>query len=213
VRGIYRRARLDAFARRRQSAQWETVLDIDAIAAAENANWVFKGIDCLEGTTRCLVRSPTAARTRPPIANTISPPAASSANGFVVPEAKSGVTWLDRNTLIVATDWGAGTMTESGYPFVVKRWTRGTPLSSATEVMRGQASDVGVFGGVLQDTDGRRVPIAVRATTFFESTNYRLDGAHPQRINLPEKSSIVGLFQGYLIATLQEPGGASARRA
>src|SRR5690606_16180539 len=125
-------------------------------------------------------------------------------NGFVVPEAKSGVTWLDRNNLLVATDWGAGTMTESGYPFVVKRWTRGTPLASATELMRGQATDVGVFGGVLQDTDGRRVPIAVEADTFFESTNYRLDGATPQRINLPAKSSIQGLYQGYLIATLQE---------
>jgi hypothetical protein len=53
-----------------------------------------------------------------------------------------------------------------------------------------------------------RIPIAVRATTFFESTNFRLDGAAPQRINLPEKSSIVGLYQGYLIAPCKRRGAA-----
>lgn len=203
VRGIYRRARLDAFARN-GNPTWETVLDVDAIAAAENANWVFKGIDCLEGTTLCLVSLSDGGKDATTYREYDLATRSFVRNGFVLPEAKSGVTWLDRNTLIVATDWGAGTMTESGYPFVVKRWTRGTPLSSATEIMRGQVGDVGVFGGVLQDTDGRRVPIAVEADTFFESTNYRLDGATPQRINLPSKASIVGLFQGYLVATLQE---------
>ncbi len=203
VRGIYRRARLDAFARD-GAPQWETVLDIDAIAAAENANWVFKGIDCLEGTTLCLVSLSDGGKDATTYREYDLATRSFVRNGFTLPEAKSGVTWLDRNTLIVATDWGAGTMTESGYPFVVKRWTRGTPLSSATEIMRGAVTDVGVFGGVLQDTDGRRVPIAVQATTFFESTNFRLDGATPQRINLPPKSSIQGVYQDHLIATLQE---------
>lgn len=207
VRGIYRRAPVETFARD-GNPQWETVLDIDAIAAAENANWVFKGIDCLEGTTLCLVSLSDGGKDATTYREYDMATRSFVRNGFVLPEAKSGVTWLDRNTLIVATDWGpengAATMTESGYPFVVKRWTRGTPLSSATEVMRGQATDVGMFGGVLQDTDGTRTPIAVRATTFFESTSYRLDGAQPQQINLPSKASIVGAYQGYLIATLQE---------
>jgi prolyl oligopeptidase len=203
VRGIYRRARLDAFARD-GAPQWETVLDVDAIAAAENANWVFKGIDCLEGTTLCLVSLSDGGKDATTYREYDLATRSFVTNGFSLPEAKSGVTWLDRNTLIVATDWGAGTMTESGYPFVVKRWARGTPLASATEIMRGAVTDVGVFGGVLQDTDGSRVPIAVQATTFFESTNFRLDGATPQRINLPPKSSIQGVYRGYLIATLQE---------
>ncbi len=203
VRGIYRRARLADFARN-GNPSWETVFDVDAVATAENANWVFKGIDCLEGTTLCLVALSDGGKDATTYREYDIASRTFVRNGFVVPEAKSGVTWLDRNTLLVATDWGPGTMTESGYPFVIKRWTRGTPLSSATEIMRGQATDVGVFAGVLQDTDGHRVPIAVEADTFFESTNYRLDGAAPQRINLPPKSSIQGLYQGQLIATLQE---------
>src|SRR5262245_31346270 len=42
VRGIYRRAPVADFARN-GNPTWETVIDIDAIATAENANWVFKG--------------------------------------------------------------------------------------------------------------------------------------------------------------------------
>ncbi|MEQ1490921.1 MAG: prolyl oligopeptidase family serine peptidase, partial [Terricaulis sp.] len=203
VRGIYRRAPLSDFARN-GNPQWETVFDLDAIATAENANWVFKGIDCLEGTTLCLVALSDGGKDAITLREYDTATRSFVTGGFVVPESKGGATWIDRNTLLVATDWGPGTMTESGYPFIVKRWTRGTPLASATEVARGAATDVGVFGGVLQDTDGSRTPIAVHATTFFESTNVRLDGASAQRINLPPKSSIQGLYQGYLIATLQE---------
>ncbi len=203
VRGIYRRARVADFARD-GNPNWEVVLDVDAVAAAENANWVFKGADCLEGTTRCMVALSDGGRDASTYREYDLATRSFVENGFVVPAAKSSVAWLDENTLLVGTDWGDGTTTESGYAFVLKRWTRGTPLASATEVIRGQASDVGVFAAVLQDTDGRRLPIAVEADTFFESTNWRLDGATPQRINLPAKATVQGLYRGNLVATLEE---------
>ncbi|MBC7770126.1 MAG: S9 family peptidase [Phycisphaerales bacterium] len=203
VRGIYRRAPIAEFARN-GNPRWETVLDVDAVAAAESANWVFSGIDCLEATTRCLVALSDGGKDAVTYREYDLATRRFVEGGFVVPEAKSSVAWLDRNTLLVGTDWGDGAMTESGYAFVLKRWTRGTPLASATEIIRGQASDVGVFGGVLQDTDGTRVPIAYEADTFFETTYWRLDGATPQRISLPAKASIQGLYRGQLITTLNE---------
>ena len=203
VRGIYRRAPVVEFARN-ASPNWEIVLDIDAIAAAENANWVFKGADCLEGSTRCMIALSDGGRDASTYREYDFATRAFVPNGFVVPEAKSGVAWLDQNTLLVATDWGEGSMTESGYAYIIKRWTRGTPLASATEVIRGQATDVGVFPGVLQDTDGRRLPIAIEADTFFESTSWRLDGPAPQRISLPAKATLQGLHRGHIVATLEE---------
>lgn len=203
VRGVYRRAPVAEFARN-ASPNWETVLDIDAIAAAENANWVFKGADCLEGSTRCMIALSDGGRDASTYREYDFATRAFVPNGFVVPEAKSGVAWLDENTLLVATDWGEGSMTESGYAYIIKRWTRGTPLASATEIIRGQATDVGVFPGVLQDTDGRRLPIAVEADTFFESTTWRLDGPAPQRISLPPKATVQGLHRGHIVATLEE---------
>ena len=203
VRGIYRRARVADFARN-GDPNWEVIFDVDAVAAAENANWVFKGMDCLEGTTRCLVALSDGGKDASTYREYDLATRRFVEGGFVVPEAKSSVAWVDENTLLVGTDWGEGTTTESGYAFVIKRWRRGTPLASAAEVMRGQASDVGVFVGVLQDTDGARVPIAVEADTFFESISYRLDGAAPQRISLPRKATLQGLYRGHLVATLEE---------
>jgi prolyl oligopeptidase len=214
VRGIWRRTPLAAFAR--NAPVWETLLDVDALAAAENANWVYKGADCLEGSTRCMIALSDGGKDASTWREFDTASRSFVQGGFLVPEAKSSVAWLDENTLLVGTDWGEGTMTESGYAFVLKRWTRGTALESATEVIRGQATDVGVFAAVLQDTDGNRVPFAIEADTFFESTNWRLDAPAPQRIALPPKSSIQGLHRGRLIATLQEdwtPQGASSAGA
>lgn len=206
VRGIYRRTPVAAFSS--GNPTWETVFDVDAVAAAENSNWVFQGMDCLEGSTRCLVTLSDGGRDASTYREYDLATRSFVTGGFVVPEAKSSVAWLDENTLLVGTDWGsengAPTVTESGYAFVLKRWARGTPLESATEVIRGQNTDVGVFAGVLQDTTGARLPIAIEAQTFFESVSWRLDGTAPQRINLPSKATVQGLYRGHLIATLEE---------
>jgi prolyl oligopeptidase len=202
VRGIWRRSPLGAYAA--GQPLWETLLDIDALAASENANWVYKGSDCLEGTTRCMISLSDGGKDASTWREYDIARRAFVEGGFVTPEAKSSVAWLDADTLIVGTDWGPGTMTESGYAFVLKRWARGAPLASATEIIRGQPTDVGVFAGVLQDVDGFRLPVAYESDTFFESTYWRLDEATPQRINLPPKSTMQGLYKGHLIATLEQ---------
>jgi prolyl oligopeptidase len=211
VRGLWRRAPLASYSS--GQPRWETLLDVDALARSENANWVFKGADCLDGATRCMIALSDGGKDASTLREFDIAQRAFVRNGFVVPEAKSSAAWLDADTLIVGTDWGPGTMTESGYAFVLKRWTRGTPLAGAAEIMRGQSSDVGVFAGVLQDVDGARLPVAYESDTFFESTYWRLDTPAPQRINLPPKSTIQGLYKGHLIATLEQdwsPQGAAA---
>lgn len=202
VRGIWRRSPLEAYAR--NAPVWETLLDIDALARAESANWVYKGVDCLPRSTRCMVSLSDGGRDAATWREFDTAQRTFVEGGFVVPEAKSSVAWVDADTLLVGTDWGPSTMTESGYAFVLKRWRRGTPLTSAEEVLRGQSTDVGVFAGVLEDVDGARVPIGVEANTFFESAFWRLDGPAAARINLPAKSSIQGLHRGQLVFTLQE---------
>ncbi len=200
VRGIWRRATLQSYAS--GNPQWATLLDVDALARAENANWVFKGADCLEN--RCMIALSDGGRDAVEWREFDIGARAFVDGGFVAPTAKSSVAWQDADTLLIATDWGEGSMTESGYAFIVKRWRRGTPLASAVEVMRGQPSDVGVFAAVLEDTDGARLPVAIEADTFFESKTWRLDGAAPQRISLPAKATVQGLFRGHVVFTLEE---------
>ena len=69
--------------------------------------------------------------------------------GFHLPEAKQSVTWVDANTLLVATDMGAGSMTTSGYARTAVLWRRDTPLSEATTIFSAATDDVGVVFGEL----------------------------------------------------------------
>ncbi len=66
------------------------------------------------------------------------------ADGFELPEAKSFVSWADPDTVLVGTDFGPDSLTESGYPRIVKRWRRGTPLTEAETIFEGTRTDVSV---------------------------------------------------------------------
>jgi prolyl oligopeptidase len=202
VRGILRRARLDGYAA--NDPRWETVLDIDALARTENANWVYQGVDCDPSGVRCMVSLSNGGLDASTDREFDLSTQQFVEGGFVVPEAKSNHGWLDRDTLLVATDWGAGSLTESGYPFILKAWRRGTPLSSATEVMRGEASDVSIGVATFEDESNDHIAIAVEAESFFETVYSLITPQGPQRLTLPRKSTIHNFFSDRLIVTLEE---------
>src|SRR5208283_4341305 len=54
VRGLWRRTTAASY--RNQHPHWQTVLDLDALARSEKANWAWKGVDCAEPRElRCMV--------------------------------------------------------------------------------------------------------------------------------------------------------------
>ena len=202
VRGVWRRARLDGYAANRP--QWETVLDIDALARAENANWVWQGADCDPSGVRCMISLSNGGLDASTDREFDVNARRFVEDGFVVPEAKSNIGWLDRDTLLVATNWGEGSLTESGYPFVLKAWRRGAPLSSATEIMRGEPRDVSISVLTFEDESGDHIAIAAEGETFFETVYSLITPEGPARITLPRKSSIRRFFHDRLIVTLEE---------
>src|SRR5262249_1934887 len=155
VRGIWRRATLASYAT--GHPRWDTILDIDALSRAENANWVFEGANCEPSGARCMISLSNGGLDAVTQREFDVESKSFVDGGFVGPEAKSNVAWLARDVLLVATDYGSGTLTQSGYPFVLKAWRRGTSFSSATEIQRGQASDVSIAPFTLDDVDGTHV--------------------------------------------------------
>jgi len=202
VRGIWRRARLADYAANRP--RWETVLDIDALARTENANWVYQGADCDPSGTRCMISLSNGGLDARTLREFDLTTRRFVEGGFVVPEAKTNMGWLDRDTLLVATNWGEGSLTESGYPFVLKAWRRGTPLSSATEVMRGEVSDVSISVSTFEDESGDHIAVAVEGETFFEAVYSLISAEGPVRLTLPRKSTIHEFYNDRLIVTLEE---------
>jgi len=204
VRGVWRKTTLDSY--RTAEPVWETVLDIDALAKAEDRNWVYKGASCLAPEDRyCLVSLSDGGKDAVVYREFDTVTKTFVTDGFVLPEGKQNVSWIDRNTLLVARDWGGGTVTRSGYAFVVKAWKRGTPLASATELFRGAEDDVGVWPFVLRDADGAvQAAMASRGRTTFESEYYLLGDKGAVKLPFPLKTSIKGLVQGRVVFSLEQ---------
>ncbi len=172
VRGIWRRASLAEF--KKKSPKWETILDLDKVAAKEKENWVYKGVDCLEPEYRvCMIRLSRGGGDASVYREFDATKKTFVAAGFVLPEAKSETAWVDANHILVGTDFGADTLTKSGYPRVAKLWTRGTPLTEAVTVFEGKKEDVSVGVSTVFTAQGNK-SFVQREVTYFESESYAL---------------------------------------
>jgi prolyl oligopeptidase len=190
-RGLWRRTTLDEY--RKLEPAWQTLIDIDALGKAENTNWVFKGFDCL-GTTDgpCLISLSRGGADATEVREFDQSTRRFVEGGFVLPEAKTDVAWGDRDTLYVGTDFGPGSLTDSGYPRVIKRWKRGSKLSEATSVFEGQHKDVSVWVGV-DHTPGHEMVLFQRAVDFYRSELWVQDkttGAKPVQVPKPPDAEV-----------------------
>ncbi|GAA2591062.1 prolyl oligopeptidase family serine peptidase [Streptomyces axinellae] len=177
VRGVWRRTTLDQY--RAAEPRWETVLDVDALAAAEDVPWVWAGAAVLRpGLRRALVKlsrdgaDATVVREFDIEERTFVP------DGFQLPEAKSAVSWIDEDHLFVGTDTGPGSLTAAGYPRTVRRWRRGTPLAEAPLVFEGAHEDVSVTAW-HDSTPGFARDLAVRQLDFWHSEHFLLSTGAP----------------------------------
>jgi len=173
-RGLWRRTTLDEY--RKPAPAWDVVIDLDALAAQEGENWVWHGTNCLAPNyERGLIMLSRGGSDAQVVREFDIIKREFVAGGFVLPEAKSSVDWADENTLYVATDFGPGSLTDSGYPGVVKRWSRGTPLESATTVFEGEHTDV-ASGMSVDDTPGFERTTFSRSLDFYTSRLWLLTG-------------------------------------
>ena len=202
--GLWRRTSLESYLT--DTPEWDVVLDLDALSEAEDRNWVWRGSNCLAPAyERCILTlsdggSDAAVRREFSITDR-----AFVDGGFETPEAKGGVSWIDENTLMVGLATSPEDSTSSGYPSVAYRWERGTDLADATEVVRGDQDDVGLFAFRAEDHDGTVYMMASEANTFYDTSWWYLPAdAGPVQLPLPSKSSIQDLYQGELVFTIEE---------
>jgi prolyl oligopeptidase len=203
VRGIWRRTSLADY--RKSEPAWTTVLDLDALAKEEKANWFWSGADCAEpGERRCMINLSDGGEDAVTLREFDLRAARFVGGGFSLPRGKQDSAWEGDDTLLVAREWSPGELTSSGYPFVVKRIRRGRPLSAAVEVFRGTASDVAVSPHVFNDGAGHRAVVIRRALSFWEAEYHLVRSNKISKLALPAKAEIVALVGGRLIVNLRE---------
>ena len=204
VRGIWRSTTVESY--RAGKPQWRTILDLDALAKTEKANWVWHSPRCLPPEDRyCLVELSDGGKDAAVVREFDTRTGTFDDRGFKIPEAKSDYAWIDRDTLLVAHEWQKGQLTESGYPYIVKTVKRGQPLAAAKEVFRGQVKDVGVGPRVLREPDGRVAGVVLtQSIDFFNSNFHLLTGTGTAKLDLPARSTIQGYVSGRLIVSLEQ---------
>nr|WP_217283679.1 prolyl oligopeptidase family serine peptidase [Aquabacterium terrae] len=185
-RGLWRRTTLAEY--RKPDPAWETVIDLDALAKAENENWVWSGADCFgPDYQRCLVRLSRGGADAV-VAREFDTRAKRFVDGgFKLPEAKTQLEWLDADTVYVGTDFGPGSMTDSGYPRIIKRWKRGQPLAEAVTVFEAQPKDVYAFASVDR-TPGFERTVFGRASDFYNTELTLLADGRTTRLERPSDS-------------------------
>lgn len=201
ARGVWRRTTPEQY--RKESPDWEVLLDIDALAAAECEKWVWAGAQvrrpdhdralvCLsrDGGDAVVVREfDLATRTF-------------VEDGFRVGEAKTRIGWIDADTVFIGADLGPDSLTEAGYPRTVRRWRRGAPLEDAALVFEAGTGDVAAWGR-HDSTPGFERDFVSRWLDFFRSETYLLTpDASLVRIDVPDDANAYA-HRRHLIVTLK----------
>ncbi len=199
-RGLWRRTTLEDY--KKPVPTWEVVIDLDKVSEAEKENWVWKSYKVLyPSNDRCLVQlsrgggDATVVREFDLVKKEFVP------DGFNLKEAKTEVDWKDRDHLYVGTDFGPGSLTSSGYARLVKLWQRGTPITNATLVFEGKASDVSVRASVEHD-HGLIYERIDRGTSFFTSEEFVLREGAWVKLDKPDDAR-AGTFGKQLILRLR----------
>jgi len=200
-RGLWRRTTIEEY--KKESPVWEVLLDIDVLSEEESEKWVYKGASGLypdynlymvrlsRGGGDAVVMREFDVNTKHFVKD-----------GFYLPEAKGSVSWKDENTLIVSTDFGEGTTTESGYPRISKLWKRGTELSKAETLFEGKVTDVGVWSYVV-NTPERDYFVVSQGVTFYTSNNYVIENGELIKLDIPEDADLNAFFKNQMIVELK----------
>ncbi len=210
IRGLLRRTSLASYVS--DDPQWETVIDIDSLATVENANWVYKGRSCLPSNpTRCLLRLSDGGKDAVVLREFDLDGKNFVDGGFTVAEAKTNVDWLDADTLLIGTDFGDDSLTNSGYARTLRVWRRGTDINDAEQIIEVDSQDMSVGVNTVEG-DGAMYSFVTRRPDFFTEQNWLIT---PQQtlaeIPFPIDVNLQGLFGGKLIALLRSDWSPNGR--
>jgi prolyl oligopeptidase len=200
-RGLWRRTTLESY--RTDSPEWDVLIDVDELGRTDDRNWVWAGADVIEPElTRALISLSPGGSDAVIVREFDMLTREFVADGFELPEAKSQIGWDDADTVLVGTDFGPDSMTESGYPRIVKRWRRGTPLTDAQTVFEGLSTDVSV-GGSRDRTAGFERTFVGRSLDFWNRQRYELRGAELILIDVPTDASSMSVHREWLLVDLR----------
>ena len=201
-RGIYRRTSLKEF--KKKQPKWETVLDMDKYSLEHNKNYDYHGMRCLPPKgINCLVNLSPEGGDAVEIREFNLKKKQFIKGGFKVPLAKTQISWIDKDTVYIGTEFGKDSMTASGYPRIIKKWKRGTSLSDAKILFTADEKSMAARAFRIKENKSS-IDIISESTSFWSSDKYQLLDDVLTPLNLPTTSSISGTYKNKLVVSLKE---------
>ncbi len=205
-RGIWRRTTIESY--RKPEPQWDVLIDVDVLNRTEGTNWVWHGATFLrpedgEPWVHCLVSLSRGGSDADVTREFNVEQRAFVDDGFFRPEAKGSLSWIDIDHVYVRTDFGEGSMTESGYPRIVKQWRRGIPLDEAAVVFEGRTADMSV-GASHDQTPGYERDFVMRSMAFYSRELFLRTEIGLVKIDVPD-SAEKGVHRDWLFVILRDP--------
>ena len=201
-RGIYRRTTLREF--KKPIPKWETVLDMDKYSLEHKKNYDYHGMICLPPKgVDCLVNLSLEGGDAVEIREFNLKNKQFIQDGFSVPLAKTQISWIDKDTVYIGTDFGKDSMTDSGYPRIIKKWKRGTPLSEAITLFTAEKKSMAARALQIKE---KKVSfeIITESTSFWSSDKYQLEEGNLVQLAIPTTASIAGTYQNKLLISLKK---------
>lgn len=201
-RGVWRRARFDAFVQ--GEPHWDVLLDLDALAAREKKSWQFLEAVFSPGGKSALIRLSDGGSNINEWRELSIERRGFVGDGFIVPGALAAYAdWQDENTLLVSADFGPGTLSAAGEPLVIKRWVRGQSLRDAPEIFRG-APDAASAEIYLHENDsaakGPRSLTVLTRDRYMSHTWWQIDErGQATRMTLPSQIGSLTLIAGHYV--------------
>ncbi len=202
-KGIWRRTTLAEY--RKAVPAWDVLLDLDALGVEEKESWVWKQAQILKpANRRCLITLSRGGSDASVTREFDLETRRFVPGGFALPEAKSRISWIDENAVYIGTDFGPGSMTESGYPRIAKLWKRNTPLAEAATIYEAQPADLSV-SAFYDDTPGFERHFVEREINFFSAELfYRHADGTLKKLEIP-LDAIPSVHREWLLVSLRTP--------
>ncbi len=200
-RGLWRRMSMEEFLAGKN--EWEPVLDLDQLSVAENRKWVFGGARWLGPENRfCLLSLSDGGKDESIVREFDAVKRSFVEGGFSIEESKGSAAWVDKDHIIVATNYGPGTMTASGYPAVAKLWTRGADPADAITIHQTDTANMGVFVSGI-NVAGKQFVFVNESVGFYESVMYLYTPEGLKEVAVPRDVEFQGFSGDKLILYLQ----------
>ena len=182
-RGLWRRTTLADF--RKAEPGWETLLDIDRLATEEGEDWLLNWTQPLPGSPRAIIALSRGGSDAVTLREFDLDTKAFVAGGFTLPEAKSGVEWVDADTLLLSSALGEGMATTSGYARTVRLWRRGEPVERAPVLFEVPADRMAAYCSVDDTGPTQRMWFIDRIDFFNHNLWLGTEAGPHTKLDLP----------------------------